>query len=542
MAPSSRPDASAPACPAWPDRGAAVLVAVAAALAYVLLYARIDIDDTNLIVYPVVSGQFVWSPAHLLMHPTALVLYRLAGTPDDVVLVLRLANTACAAVTLGLGFLLLRRCAVGMAMALAGTAAAWGSFALLQLATSGHVKLFALPFLMLGLVLLAGREQRGPTGQMAALVGAGLAWGMAAAYLASFALVGPMVAGLVFLRAVAARAWPAARRAVFDYAVLGAAMAAVLGGALVLGWVASGAARSGETFLAWAAADTARADTPGLSTMGLARSAMGMVKGFAWLYLVPEGARAWQAGEAPGLHIGDVRVLGEVGALLASLAWMALAALATVSLWRRGREADLAMAGALLAATVFCVGWGYFEADFQFPVTLLAAFSLALRPPAPRLVMALGVLLAGYNLAAYAVPRLAVDSRATYAQLQSLVRPGDLMVCGCSFSGRHAAYYYPLPADRRIRVITDLVEPRGIVRAEAFHAALEGRIAATLARGGRVYLFDLIDPDDWGPPWPQLHAIGVRKEVLRQRMEAAFGLLPPRDMGGLTYVELGAKP
>jgi hypothetical protein len=540
MAPSSRPDA--PARPPWPDRGAALLVAVVASLAYVLLYARIDIDDTNLIVYPVVNGQLVWSPAHLLMHPTALLLYRLAGSPDDVVMVLRLANTACAAAALGLGFVLLRRCGVGMAIALAGTTAAWGSFALLQLATSGHVKLFGLPFLMLGLVLLAGRARRGPAGQMAALVGAGMAWGLAAAYLASFALVGPVVAALVFLRAIAARAWPAARRAVLDYAVLGTAMAAVLGGALLSAWMASGAAGSGTSFLAWAAEDTARAETPGISAMGLARTAVGMVKGFAWLFLLPEGARAWLAGEAPGLDFGDLRVLGEVGAVLATLAWIALSALAVVTLWRRGREADLVVAGALLASVAFCVGWGHFEADFQFPVTVLAAFSLALCPKVPRLAMACGMLLAGYNIAAYAAPRLTIDSRATYFQLQSLVRPGDLMVCGCAFNGRHTAYYYPLPADRRIRVIIDLVEPRGIVQAEAFQAALEGRIAATLARGGRVYLFDLLDPGDWGPPWPQLHAIGVRKDILRQRLEAAFAVSPPRDVGGLTYLELGAKP
>gem|GEM_PF-5548754 len=519
-----------------------MLVAVGAALAYVLLYAQIDIDDTNLIVYPVVTGQFVWSPAHLLMHPAALALYRLVGAPDDVVMVLRLANTASAAMALGLGFLLLRRCGVQLGMALAGTTAAWGSFAVLQLATSGHVKLFALPFLMLGLVLLAGRERRGQAGRIAALVGAGVAWGLAAAFLASFALVGPMVAGLVFLRAVAARAWPAARRAVLDYAVLGAAMAAVLVAALVLGWVASAAAGSGEAFLAWAAADTTRAETPGLSMMGLARAAVGMAKGFAWLYLLPEAARAWQAGEAPGLDFGDARVLGEVSALLATLAWMALAALAMVSLWRRGREAELAVAGALLAAVVFCVAWGHFEADFQFPVTMLAAFCLALRPPARGLVVALGLLLAGYNLAAYAAPRLAVDSRATYAQLQALVGPGDLMVCGCAFSGRHAAYYYPLPANRRVRVVQDLMEAGSIVRAEAFYTALEGRIAATLARGGRVYVFDLLDPGDWGPPWPQLHAIGVRKEVLRQRLDAAFALAAARDVGGLTSVEVGAKP
>ncbi len=542
MAPSSRPDAPAPPRPAWPDRGAALLVAVFAALAYVLLYARIDIDDTNLIVFPLLDGQFIWSPAHLLMHPTALVLYRLAGTPDDVVMVLRLANTASAAVSLGFGFLLLRRCGVGMAMALAGTVAAWGSFALLQLATSGHVKLFALPFLMLGLVLLAGRARRGPAGQMAALVGAGMAWGLAAAYLASFALVGPMVAALVFLRAIAARNWPAARRAVLDYAVLGAAMAAVLGGALVLAWMASGAAGSGMPFLAWVAEDKTRAETPGLSAMGLARTAVGLVKGFAWLYLLPEGARAWQAGEAPGLDPRDPLVLGEVAAVLVTLAWMSLAALATLALWRRGREADLAAAGALLAAALFCVAWGHFEADFQYAVTMLAALCLALRPPAPRLVMALGLLLAGYNLASYGLPRLAVDSRTTYAQLRALVGPGDLMVCGCAFSGRHAAYYYPLQADRRLRVITDLVEPRGIVSAEAFHAALEQRIAATLARGGRVYLFDLLDPGDWGPPWPQLHAIGVRKDALRQRLEARFALAPPRDVGGLTATEVGAKP
>jgi hypothetical protein len=509
--------------PGWPEWGQALLVAALAVLFYTALRSELPIDDTVHFGPHIAAGVFEWDASHLLMQPAVVLWHRYLGSAGTARASQEHFNAFCAALSLGIFYLLLVRLGVGAVWRVLLTALAACSYNLLNLATSGHIKLAVLPFLTLSLVhaaLWERDELEAGSGHFSLLAAAAVELGAACAFLINSVLVAPFLAAAVL--AVSLRAGRGIGRALGRAAGLGAlcgaTATAVLGTVYAL--VSAGPASPGR-FLAFLLAKSA--DRPPFAGLAesLARGVFGVVQSFVYVGNFGAMLRTWMSGD--GSFLADHRRTFVIEGVLflaaaALLAWVygegGLRLL-------RGRGVAAMPWAFVLGALAFAIPWNLNESDFYFQIILPTISMMALTAPAPaatgRRVLA-GLLLAlvtGTVLLGWALPKRRYPLSRYNAELRSRLTPGDLAVYWFEYTGGPSLIFMKLPGIPKLH--PDHLYQRDPDPGRFFPRlarAVDGRLAA----GGRVYLFGILDGRTWHAPWPLLR----RQGLTGPRLEAFF--------------------
>jgi hypothetical protein len=514
----------------WPLLAEALIVALLAAFLYLGLDAELPIDDTVRFTPHIAAGVYEWDAAHLLMQPAVVLWHRYLGfgsTNEAALASQERYNAVCAALSLGILDLLLAALGVAAARRLGLVALAALSFNLLTLATSGHIKLGALPFLALSLHQAVLWERDGGGRRLAV---AAVSLGIATAFLISSLLAAPFL-GLAVLMVSFRDGWRAA---------LGrAAGVGVLCGAVAFGILGAGYALTGPEpaslrgFLAFLFAKGAERPSFDGVAQSLLRAGFGVVQNFVYMGDFGAMLRSALGGGSASVarHLGTFVAEGVVFLAAAGLlAWVWLGAL-------RRRRALVPWAF-LLGTLAFAIPWNLNEADFYFPITFPTVVMLAAVPPSrlrrPLTVLLL-VLVAGTTLLGAALPRKRYPLRRHEAELQRRLTRRDVAVHWIEWSGGPSLIFMKLPGVARThldRLYARSPDPRQVL------PAAERIWDRHLAEGGRVYLFGILDDRDWNAPWPALRRKGVIREELERQLRERYSVVDLGEVAGILCWEL----
>ena len=491
----ARPAGRARSRPGWTAGWQALLVFVLAALLYTALDSELPIDDAVRFTPHVAAGVFEWDAAHLLMQPAAVLWHRHLSFGGAAMASQKRFNAFCAALSLGIFYLLLARLGAGPLGRVVLTAVAACSFDFLQLAASGHIKPAVLPFLTLALAHATLWEREALAGGPARagwLAAAAVELGAAAGFLVNSLLAAPFVALAVL--GVSLRSGPpegrwraALGRATAFAALCGGTALAILGTGYAL---VARAPHGVRGFLGFLLAKSAGRNPSAGIAESLARGVFGVVQSFVYVGDFGAMLRSWLGGDASFLAAHRRAFLAGGALFLAALAlvaWIFFEAARRLISERRGRRWGGVAAVPLafvLGAVAFAVVWNLNEADFYFQITLPTLALLAAAPPAAwrmALQALLLVLVASTVLLGWALPRKRYPLHRYEAELRAWLTPRDLAVHWFDYSGGPTLIFMDLPGIARLH--PDRIYERDPSRAASFRGWPAPSTAAS-ARGG----------------------------------------------------------
>lgn len=526
--------------PGWRSGWQVLAVCAFAAILYTSLYSELPIDDALRFTPDIAAGNFEWDASHLLMQPVVVLWHRYLSLGGPAILSQERFNTFCAALSLGILYLLLLRLGVGAARRALLTAVAAFGYNLLNLATSGHIKLAALPFLTLSLfhaTLWEEGEQAGGSGHVGRLIAAAVELGIAAGFLINSVLVAPFLA--LAILGISSRAGRGPRRALglaTTFGVLcGGTALAILGTGYALVTPGPHGIRGLLGFLL--AKSSGRGPFTGI-TESLARGVFGGVQSFVFIGNFGAMVRTWMSGDSSFLAAYRGLFLTEGAIFLAALAlfaWIYLEALLRLA---RGRGVAAAPLAFVLGAFAFAVPWNLNEADFYFQITIPVVVLMATAPPAAwRLALQalLLALVAGTVLSGWALPKKRYPLSRYEAELRSRLTPRDLAVYWFDYSGGPSLVFLNLPGVPRLhpdRLYEQDPDPGRLFQRLA--GATDGHLAA----GGRVYLFGILDDRTWHAPWPLLRQKGLTPHRLKDFFQDRYTVVYRGEVAEIRCWEL----
>jgi len=538
-------DAVSPAsrCLGRPEWAQALAVALLAAALYAGLYSELPIDDTVHFSPHIAAGVFEWDAAHLLMQPTVVLWHRYLGSGGPARASQEHFNTFCAALSLGILYLLLLRLGVETLWRVLLIALAACAYNLLNLATSGHIKLAVLPFLTLSLVHAALWERHEREGSRAPgwlLAAAAVELGIACAFLINSAFVAPFL-GLAVL-AVCLRNGRGWRSSLARAAGFGALCGATAVGILATVYALLGAGPlSPGGFLGFVLAKSAERPPFAGIAESLARGVFGVVQNFVFLGNFGAMLRTLMSGDGAFLHTYRRTFLTEGAVFLAALVLLAWVLLEAFRHLFRGRGVAAVPLAFVLGALAFAIPWNLNESDFYFQITLPTVVLMAAPPPAAWRRALYGLLLALVTstvLIGWALPKRRYPLSRYNAELRSRLAPRDLAVYWFDYTGGPSLIFMDLPGVSRLH--PDRLYERDPDPGRYFPRlarALDGRLAA----GGRVYLFGILDDRSWHAPWPLLRQKGLTPARLTGFFHDRYTVIDRGEMAEIPCWELLPK-
>ncbi|HSK78231.1 MAG TPA: hypothetical protein VLQ45_17390 [Thermoanaerobaculia bacterium] len=527
----------------WPAWLQALAAAALAALLYAGLYAELPIDDTLHFGPHIEAGIFEWDAAHLFMQPAVVLWHRVLGFGGPARASQERFNTFCAALSLGIFYLLLLRLGVAPVGRAVLTALAAVSYNLLNLASSGHVKLAVLPFLTAALyhaVLWERDERADGTGGVRRLAAAAVFLGVASGFLINSVLVAPFLA--LAVAAVSLFAGAGVRRALGRAFAVGGLCGATGLAVLAAGYALAGAGPwSVRGFFGFLLAKTALRPPVSGELESLARGAFGVVQNFVWVGSFGPMLRALMEGDSSFLPAHRGRLVAEGAVFLAAaalLAWVYLGALRRLG---RGRSVAAVPLAFILGALAFAIPWNLNESDFYFPLTLPTVVLIAAAPKS-AMRSAVSLLLLGLaawtSIGEWAVPKKLYPLRRYNAELQTRLTSRDLVVHWYVYTGGPSVIFLDLPGVPRLPL--DRAYERSPGR-DLFFSGVAGAIDRRLAEGGRVYLFGILDDRSWNAPWPGLRRQGLTLERLDSFFRERYTVADRGEIAGIPCWELLPK-
>jgi hypothetical protein len=496
----------------------ALAAAVLSFLLYTGLGSELPIDDTLSYGPHIAAGVFEWDASHLLMQPAVVLWHRYLGFGGTARASQERFNAFCAAVALGIFYLLLVRLGVSAGRRVLLTALAACSYNLFNLATSGHIKLAVLPFLALSLfhaVLWERDELAGGAGRFGFLAASAVELGLACAFLINSTLVAPFLGAAVLVVSLRAGRGigPALGRAAGFGALCGATATAVLGTVYAL--VSAGPASPGG-FLSFLLAKSAERPPFAGVAESLARGAFGVVQSFVYVGNFGAMLRTWMSGDGSFLavHLRTFVIEGLIFlAAAALLAW--IYGESGVRLLR-GRGVAAVPWAFVLGALAFAIPWNLNESDFYFQIVLPTVAMMAMmtigkvawRRAAAGLLV---TLVAATVLFGWALPKRRYPLSRYNTELRSRLTPRDLAVYWREYNGGPSLIFMKLPGVPRLH--PDHLYKRDPDR---FFPRLARAVDSHLAAGGHVYLFGILDGRTWHAPWPVLQREGLTEPALER--------------------------
>jgi hypothetical protein len=120
------------------------------------------------------------------------------------------------------------------------------------------------------------------------------------------------------------------------------------------------------------------------------------------------------------------------------------------------------------------------------------------------------------------------------AELRQEFTDKDLLLYFTTYGGGPNLSFFGLSTPSL--AIDDLYEQKP--EASAFYAAVEARTDAAFARGGRVVVFQALDPENWNAPWMILTRAGMNKAKLTGFFEGHYRVEPMGEIAEMKAWQL----
>lgn len=517
------------------------LVAALSLLLYVSLYAELPLDDTLGYSAEIEAGRYEWDAAHLLMQPATVVWHRLMPGRQPALVSQRQVNTLSAMAGLVVFHCLLAQLGAALPLRAFATASVATSFNVLALASSGHMKLLAFPWLTLALALAATWLSPDGTPRPGRLIASALCLAAATLFLASSAVTAPLAALAVWCTAPGDRGrWRPA------LAYLGIAGGLAVGG-FAVGYLAVTPAPHGARGLFdFVLAKGHGRYNPLLTELPvrLARAAYALPLNLLYTGEFGTVCRARLTGLI-GSFAGYERDLLQGAAPVAlGLIIVVLASVSSVAALRRRQAPGTVAFAFLLGAVLFGAYWNLSEAEFYFPATAPLVLLVALSPCPKRAQAWLNTLLVAAlicNVALWAWPRRQYPFHDYGREFQAEIQGPNLAVCFLAYSGKPSLglYSFQLPAENLWPLDSRL---RELGRKEDLLTLTRQRVDAALAQGGRVWIIGVLDQRDWNAPWPILRRFQLTKAELTTFFHGHWRVARTADRAELPCWELTPRP
>jgi len=474
------------------------------------------------------AGVATFNPNYLLIQPLAVgffKLWRLFSLPANVSDATKAIDVIAGGIGLWIFSATLRRFVAGVwtrawALLLAGF-----SFGYLYLSTSDHIKILTAPTLAGGFFFLLkyAHDQHRKD-----LVAAAICVALSVALLINAMVWAIMIMPLVLLIGPS-------RRRLGDASVYTLSAVAVCAAIFVPVFLMTA---GHVTFLKWLSSYGATSDSSlngpagGLAMM-VARGGFAAMKNFVFSENIGPIVKALVRKTAFTSRLGwsdTMNVVASV-AFAIGIAYMVLLLILRIKSIQKADLRALAVAATMIAAfAIFGAWWSDSDEEFWFQITWPVLFSAALicdRLPASRL-RALGAtcvlaLVAGNNLATFALPRNAEHYREDLAAFQAAIGPTDLVIAGGAGPvsiwigdawGKDPAQAF---------VIAGVLTKNGFNEKATIEAMLAA-IESARASNRRVWVFDVFDAKADAYPWSIYgERQGVGPEPFKKALEQLGG-------------------
>lgn len=514
------------------------LAFLAAASFYVSLYGELPYHDVFRFIAQIDSGKYFWDMGHVWLQPVTLLWHHYLGFGESAEQSQKHINTVFAASGVAVFYAALMKFEIPAWRRVLATALVAASCNILTLAPTGHMKLLAFPFLTAGFYYAAAweRARRKSNGD---LIRAGIFLALAACFHSSV-LAAPPFIGLVILVSGLrqGQGWgKSVLRAALFGAVCGLLFLALLelarlvffGQFLGFGDFAATVGDKNDLrtgFFSWA-------DTFG-------RMIFGTVNNFIAAPDLGPVLRAWIAGQIPSLAPYAGELTEQAVPFLGTAALLAAIYLRGLYLGLLGRPMLMPLAFVLGA-----LAWnGFFNINepehwFHLTVPTVALFLWVFPGRFGAAVLPLwaaGTIV--LNLALWALPEARYPLKQYQTELRQEFTDRDLLLYFMTYGGGPNLGFFGLSTPSL--AIDDLYEQKP--DEAAFYAAIEAQTDAAFARGGRVVVFQALDPGNWNAPWMILTRAGMPKAKLVGFFDDHYRVDPLGTIAEMKAWQLLPKP
>lgn len=488
---------------------------------YTSLHGELPYHDVIKFVLQVETNRFLWDIGHILLQPVTLLWHRYFSFGQPGINSQEQLHALTTAIAVAIFYATLLRLRLPPWQRVVGTALLATSCGIIILAPSGHVKMLAFPFVNAGLYFAVDWEQRARENPLDARIDRALMLsafmlGMAASFLVSALASAPFAAFAIL--AILRRSGASWVRAFWVAGVFSAVC-----GAVFLFWVCFGLVHfaglpiSIDSFIGSIVHKADHQREVFFLTVRAARLVFGTANTMIAAQEFGPVIRAWLSGYEPSLRAHAWMFVWQGLPWLAALLLIAAIYLRTALATLRGASCLMPLSW-LLGATAWTIYYNLNDPEhwFQLSAPTILLFLTLFTPRAKAIILPVWLGLALIlNVGMLALPQTLYPLQRYKAEVRALLQPNDLVIAFADYGGG-AHYEFINPHVAPLIMPDRLFMQNGSV--DAVFDLMEREIARTLAGGGKVYVFDILDPDNWHGPWDQIAGRGLTKK----RMFAFF--------------------
>ena len=142
------------------------------------------------------------------------------------------------------------------------------------------------------------------------------------------------------------------------------------------------------------------------------------------------------------------------------------------------------------------------------------------------------------NLVLVGIPVAHYPLRSAEAEVRREFNSRDLLVYFAAYPGKPYLGFFLIPEVHTLQLDTTF---RAAGSETDFFETLERSFHETWDRGGRVIIFDILDPYNWNAPWMVLKAAGMPKSKLMGYITEHYAAVPLPDLAGLKVWRLDPR-
>lgn len=517
---------------------------------YVSLYSELPIDDTARFTDDIASGHYQWDTAHLFMQPVTVLWHQYLSFGGTALSSQHHINTFCAVLSAAIFYILLWRYEVKLPRRITIISISIVSFNVLNLATSGHMKLTAYPFLTLSLYYAALWELNLQNGLPNTSLCSWRLWlsafslGISSLFLINSLVIAPCVAVAIILvknRNLCQQNYCFFKRPCLSFIYCFITFSLFFSISFILYYIIAQYPLSIDGFISFLLGEkSGGADSRFVGIKeSLARAVFGVIQNFSYTENVGPILRAWLNHQIVSIRQYASLVLTDIFFIVVTLTTVGLIYIYGVILYfkRRGSLVGFAF---LAGTLIFAFWWNLSEADFYFQITLPTLLLAAMLPYSniyngTFLLWLLTIIVS--NVILWAIPKAAYPFNHYITTVQEFVKPSDMVICFAAYPGKQNFWFFVPYLDRRNVLPLDQLY-LNINEKGNFFSAVETRINDTLSSNGRVFIFQALDSMDWNSPWPMLLKNGLTKDMLAKFFNEKYQVIFNNQLAEIKYWEL----
>jgi hypothetical protein len=227
----------------------------------------------------------------------------------------------------------------------------------------------------------------------------------------------------------------------------------------------------------------------------------------------------------------------EVGPWLATLALIGLIYARSIIRVIRGAE-GLTILAYLFGAITWSLYYNLDDPEHWFALTVPTVLFFLMQFPAAitrTVVPAWAAITAAVNLAYIGIPVASFPLRAGEAEIHAKYTSMDLLTQFAAYPGHAYLGSFKLGGLRQLKLDQQYQASKS---EEAFFTDVDAKFTSTWQGGGRVMVFDVLDPYNWNAPWFVLSRAGLTKDKLRGFLESRYTIVPRDDVAHLKVWEI----